>query len=210
MLDRGSDVPKGDGGRRNETFLHLLSILDSFLDVLFKSVKLAKFLVYLVSSHGWLGSSTQPTPRKVDRKIGRDEVLMVNLVEYISMRVARVVSRVVLGFVLVILRGCEALVSMDIVGPLPEAPGKLKYLIVAIDYFTKWLEVWSTDYYHHKQWNLVDQRAIQVLGKGFGNKGHLRITTPSKRSGGTGKPEHNARNQDNVTPRRSMMGRRTT
>ncbi|GJW25962.1 hypothetical protein Tco_0039773 [Tanacetum coccineum] len=50
----------------------------------------------------------------------------------------------------------------------------------------------------------------QVLGKGFGNKGHLRITTPSKRSGGTGKPEHNARNQDNVTPRRSMMGRRTT
>nr|GEY11432.1 hypothetical protein [Tanacetum cinerariifolium] len=75
----------GDGGRRNETFLHLLSVLDGFLDVLFKSVKLAKFLVYLVSSHGWLGSSTQPTPRVVDRfkvhgKIGRDEVLMVNLV----------------------------------------------------------------------------------------------------------------------------------
>ncbi|GJY70165.1 reverse transcriptase domain-containing protein [Tanacetum coccineum] len=30
--------------------------------------------------------------------------------------------------------------GMDIVGPLPEAPGKIKYLIVAIDYFTKWLE----------------------------------------------------------------------
>ncbi|GJW40318.1 reverse transcriptase domain-containing protein [Tanacetum coccineum] len=29
---------------------------------------------------------------------------------------------------------------MDIVGPLLEAPWKLKYLIVAIDYFTKWLE----------------------------------------------------------------------
>ncbi|GKB51281.1 reverse transcriptase domain-containing protein [Tanacetum coccineum] len=29
---------------------------------------------------------------------------------------------------------------MDIVGPLPEAPGKIKYLIVAINYFTKWLE----------------------------------------------------------------------
>nr|GEU58485.1 hypothetical protein [Tanacetum cinerariifolium] len=27
--------------------------------------------------------------------------------------------------------------GMDIVGPLPEAPGKIKYLIVAIDYFTK-------------------------------------------------------------------------
>nr|GEU91896.1 protein NYNRIN-like [Tanacetum cinerariifolium] len=30
--------------------------------------------------------------------------------------------------------------GMDIVGTLPEAPGKIKYLIVAIDYFTKWLE----------------------------------------------------------------------
>ncbi|GKE12841.1 reverse transcriptase domain-containing protein [Tanacetum coccineum] len=30
--------------------------------------------------------------------------------------------------------------GMEIVGPLPEAPGKIKYLIVAIDYFTKWLE----------------------------------------------------------------------
>ncbi|GJW44855.1 reverse transcriptase domain-containing protein [Tanacetum coccineum] len=29
---------------------------------------------------------------------------------------------------------------MDIVGPLPEAPGKIKYLIVAVDYFTKWIE----------------------------------------------------------------------
>ncbi|GKD50872.1 reverse transcriptase domain-containing protein [Tanacetum coccineum] len=31
-------------------------------------------------------------------------------------------------------------VGIDIVGPLPEAPGRIKYLIVAIDYFTKWLE----------------------------------------------------------------------
>ncbi|GJV28550.1 reverse transcriptase domain-containing protein [Tanacetum coccineum] len=30
--------------------------------------------------------------------------------------------------------------EMDFVGPLPEAPGKMKYLIVAIDYLTKWLE----------------------------------------------------------------------
>ncbi|GJZ22337.1 reverse transcriptase domain-containing protein [Tanacetum coccineum] len=31
-------------------------------------------------------------------------------------------------------------VGMDIVGPLPEGPGRVKYLIVAIDYFTKWME----------------------------------------------------------------------
>ncbi|GKB12574.1 reverse transcriptase domain-containing protein [Tanacetum coccineum] len=30
--------------------------------------------------------------------------------------------------------------GMDIVGPLPEGPGRVKYLIMAIDYFTKWME----------------------------------------------------------------------
>ncbi|GKA78367.1 reverse transcriptase domain-containing protein [Tanacetum coccineum] len=30
--------------------------------------------------------------------------------------------------------------GMEIVGPLLEAPGKIKYLIVAVDYFTKWIE----------------------------------------------------------------------
>nr|GEU92170.1 putative Gag-Pol precursor [Tanacetum cinerariifolium] len=30
--------------------------------------------------------------------------------------------------------------GMDIVGALPEAPGKIKYLIVAIDYFIKWIK----------------------------------------------------------------------
>ncbi|GJY51081.1 reverse transcriptase domain-containing protein [Tanacetum coccineum] len=30
--------------------------------------------------------------------------------------------------------------GMDIVGPLPEASGKINYLIVVVDYFTKWIE----------------------------------------------------------------------
>ena len=29
---------------------------------------------------------------------------------------------------------------MDILGPLPKAPGAVKYLLVAINYFTKWIE----------------------------------------------------------------------
>ncbi|GJV80766.1 reverse transcriptase domain-containing protein [Tanacetum coccineum] len=31
-------------------------------------------------------------------------------------------------------------VKMDILGPLPQASGKLKFVIIAIDYFTKWIE----------------------------------------------------------------------
>ncbi|GJX78211.1 reverse transcriptase domain-containing protein [Tanacetum coccineum] len=30
--------------------------------------------------------------------------------------------------------------GLDILGPLPEGPDKLKFNIVAIDYFTKWIE----------------------------------------------------------------------
>ncbi|GJT38842.1 reverse transcriptase domain-containing protein [Tanacetum coccineum] len=38
------------------------------------------------------------------------------------------------------IRSCDSCQGMDIVGPLPKAPGRLKFLIVAVDYFTKWLE----------------------------------------------------------------------
>ncbi|GKB13787.1 reverse transcriptase domain-containing protein [Tanacetum coccineum] len=31
--------------------------------------------------------------------------------------------------------------GIDIAGPFPEGPGKFKFLIVAIDYFTKWIEI---------------------------------------------------------------------
>ncbi len=30
--------------------------------------------------------------------------------------------------------------GLDIIGPLPRAPGNKKFLIVAMDYFTKWIE----------------------------------------------------------------------
>ncbi|GJT67214.1 hypothetical protein Tco_1018694 [Tanacetum coccineum] len=79
LIKRDKDVD--DGGRRDKAILHKLCILDGLLDVLVKGVKLVKILLNLVSSHGWLGLSTQPTPREVDRRIGRDEVPMGNLVE---------------------------------------------------------------------------------------------------------------------------------
>ncbi|GJW79047.1 hypothetical protein Tco_0140729 [Tanacetum coccineum] len=51
-------------GMRDEAFLHMLCVFNGFLDVSFKSVKLVKFLVNLVSSYEWLGLSTQLTPRE--------------------------------------------------------------------------------------------------------------------------------------------------
>nr|GEX00201.1 reverse transcriptase domain-containing protein [Tanacetum cinerariifolium] len=35
---------------------------------------------------------------------------------------------------------CDSCQGMDILGPLPQASGKLKFVIVAIDYFTKWIK----------------------------------------------------------------------
>nr|GEU97290.1 hypothetical protein [Tanacetum cinerariifolium] len=40
--------------------------------------------------------------------------------------------------VLIFIPSCS--LGIDIVGPLSEGPGRVKYLIVAIDYFTKWME----------------------------------------------------------------------
>ena len=30
--------------------------------------------------------------------------------------------------------------GIDLVGPFPEAPGRVKFLVMVIDYFTKWVE----------------------------------------------------------------------
>jgi hypothetical protein len=37
---------------------------------------------------------------------------------------------------------------MDIVGPLPTAQGNFKFAVVAVEYFTKWIEA-RTSRYHH-------------------------------------------------------------
>ncbi|GKA22690.1 reverse transcriptase domain-containing protein [Tanacetum coccineum] len=39
-----------------------------------------------------------------------------------------------------LIRECNDCQGIDIVGPFPKGPGKVKFLIVAIDYFTKWIE----------------------------------------------------------------------
>nr|GEU36171.1 reverse transcriptase domain-containing protein [Tanacetum cinerariifolium] len=46
--------------------------------------------------------------------------------------------------------------GLDILGPLPEGPGKLKFIIVAIDYFTKWIEANSLAKTTEKEAQLVN------------------------------------------------------
>ncbi|GJX68850.1 putative ribonuclease H-like domain-containing protein [Tanacetum coccineum] len=83
--------------------------------------------------------------------------------------------------------------GLDIVRPLTEASGRIKYLIVAIDYFTKWLEA---------------KPVTSITGRGTRNKTshHIRISSSSKRGGGTCQPKRNAMNQNEIASRRSSMG----
>ncbi|GJW31520.1 reverse transcriptase domain-containing protein [Tanacetum coccineum] len=39
-----------------------------------------------------------------------------------------------------LIKACQECQGIDIAGPFPEGPGKVKFLIVAMDYFTKWIE----------------------------------------------------------------------
>ncbi|GJS13019.1 reverse transcriptase domain-containing protein [Tanacetum coccineum] len=57
--------------------------------------------------------------------------------------------------------------GIDIVGPLPEARGKIKYLIVVIDYFTKWIEAKAVTSITGKQ---VKNFAFDNIAEGLGIK----------------------------------------
>ncbi|GJZ49140.1 reverse transcriptase domain-containing protein [Tanacetum coccineum] len=52
--------------------------------------------------------------------------------------------------------------GIDIAGPFPEGSGKVKFLIVAIDYFTKWIEAKP-----HPQTNGLVERANRSLREGI-------------------------------------------
>ncbi|GKF73585.1 reverse transcriptase domain-containing protein, partial [Tanacetum coccineum] len=67
--------------------------------------------------------------------------------------------------------------GIDIAGPFPEGPGKVKFLIVAVDYFTKWIEAkdWCEKLcirqcfasVKHPQANGLVERANRSLGEGI-------------------------------------------
>ncbi|GJX62494.1 reverse transcriptase domain-containing protein [Tanacetum coccineum] len=97
---------------------------------------------------------------------------------------------------------------MDIVGPLPEAPSKVKYLIVAVDYFTKWIEAKAVTSITGRQVknfafdNIVCRRTRNKTSL------YIGISSLSKWSCGKGQSKHNARNQNKTITGRRSMGRR--
>ncbi|GJX10108.1 reverse transcriptase domain-containing protein [Tanacetum coccineum] len=57
--------------------------------------------------------------------------------------------------------------GIDIAGPFPVAAGGLKFLIVAIDYFTKWIEAKAVATITGNQTNGLVERANRSLGEGI-------------------------------------------
>ncbi|GKE72554.1 reverse transcriptase domain-containing protein [Tanacetum coccineum] len=87
-----------------------------------------------------------------------------------------------------LIRACQDCQGIDIAGPFPEGPRKVKFLIVAMDYFTKWIEAKPVatitdnpfkDWYEklcirqcfasvkHPQANGLEERANISLGEGI-------------------------------------------
>nr|GEU65623.1 reverse transcriptase domain-containing protein [Tanacetum cinerariifolium]GEV08656.1 reverse transcriptase domain-containing protein [Tanacetum cinerariifolium] len=57
--------------------------------------------------------------------------------------------------------------GIDIAGPFPEGPGKVKFLIVALDYFMKWIEAKAVATITGSQSNGLVKRANRSLGEGI-------------------------------------------
>nr|GEW87599.1 reverse transcriptase domain-containing protein [Tanacetum cinerariifolium] len=70
--------------------------------------------------------------------------------------------------------------GIDIAGPFSEGPGKVKFLIVVMDYFTKWIEAKAVATITSGQSNGLVERANQSLREGI--KARLEIRMPTYRT----------------------------
>ena len=63
------------------------------------------------------------------------------------------------------------IVAADILGPLPESPSKNRYVLVAMDYFTRWAEAYN--------YAIPNQEAITIATK-LVNELFLRFSVPEQ------------------------------
>nr|GEV95661.1 hypothetical protein [Tanacetum cinerariifolium] len=111
----------------------------------------------------YLKEGTLPSDRKEARKL-RIKARQYELLEGVLYR------RSFLTSWLRCIGPLQAKWGIDIAGPFPKGPGKVKFLIVAMDYFMKWIEakaVATITGSQHSQSNELIERANQSLGEGI-------------------------------------------
>nr|XP_043633165.1 uncharacterized protein LOC122604341 [Erigeron canadensis] len=103
--------------------------------------------------------------------------------------------------------------GIDIVGPLPEAQNKKKFLVVAIDYFTKWVEAkplatTNGDQMKKFVWEHIICRILQAIANS--TILHIRLPPPRERAGGGNQQRNNQGNGETLRAKPQGMDRRTT
>ncbi|XP_050207549.1 uncharacterized protein LOC126656965 [Mercurialis annua] len=94
--------------------------------------------------------------------------------------------------------------GMDILGPLPLATGQRKFLVVAIDHFTKWIEaeplVWNTEGANHRQWKAVRLGEIQKVLCRISNQFevHLGLSSTIKWANRSGQQDSTGRTKKKI------------
>ncbi|GJY41970.1 reverse transcriptase domain-containing protein [Tanacetum coccineum] len=96
--------------------------------------------------------------------------------------------------------------GIDIAGPFPEGPGKVKFLIVAMDYFTKWIEAKAVATITGNQ---VKKFVWDNIVCRFGLPGEI-VLDNVEWTRGTSKPEPGRRNQGPPRRRKQELDRRTS
>ncbi|GJT81633.1 reverse transcriptase domain-containing protein [Tanacetum coccineum] len=97
--------------------------------------------------------------------------------------------------------------GMDILGPLPQSAGKVKFVIVAIDYFNKWIEAKPLARITSKEVKKLvwDNIVCQYPADEHGGSSPI-----GKHAGGKGKQKSSGGNKGKAGKGKGRMGRRAT
>nr|GEW28853.1 hypothetical protein [Tanacetum cinerariifolium] len=121
----------------------------------------------------YLKEETLPSDRKEARKLCikarqyelLEEVLYRRVIPYVVVKVRRTTPSEALTPIMAPWLFYKW--GIDIAGPFSEGPGKVKFLIVAMDYFIKWIEAKAAETITSSQSNGLVERANRSLGEGI-------------------------------------------